>query len=158
MSADSPEMASTATTAERVYFAIYERMAAKSDYLQPDNYNQMLPEAVIVAGVVSIITGILSGISEGFLGKVGEDIADQARKLLTKLKPKKDKPGQQKPDELVAIIAGAVPMLQVSVTNWDEISACIALELTRQGMRFPVSQELAREIAAGVKDALGAPR
>ena len=146
MSADSPEMAATA---ERLYFAIYERMAAKSDYLQPDNYRQMLPEAVIVAGVVSIVTCILSGISAGFLSKVGENIADQAGKLLKKLKSEK-----HKPEELVAIIAGAVPILQVSVTNWDEISACIALELTRQGMSFPVSQELAREIAAGVKQAL----
>jgi hypothetical protein len=72
-----------AEAGERVYLSIYEQMAAKSDYLQPEGYRQMLPEAVIMAGVASIVTGILTGIADGFLRKLGANLADYAAKLLS---------------------------------------------------------------------------
>jgi phage-related minor tail protein len=146
MSGDSDE------TGERLYLAIFEHVAAKSDYLQPKDHNQMLPEAVILATVGSVIGAVLHGIMEGFLDKVGEVLAEKIGGLLKKLRA-----GKKKPDELAAIVAEAAPVLKEAPTNWDQITAFVALELTRQGMTFPVSQELARAIVASLRRELAGP-
>lgn len=144
MSADTP--GTDPTTGETLYFAIYQRVAAKSDYMQPDGYRQMLPEAVIIAGVVSVVTAILNGVADGFLSKVGENIADRAGKLLKRLKSEK-----HEPEQLATVLSEAVPLLQSQQISWDEITALVALDLTRQGMGFQISQELARDIAASIQ-------
>jgi hypothetical protein len=151
MSSDRPSTDSA--TGERLYFEIYQRVAAKSDYMQPDGYRQMLPEAAITAGVVAVITGILTGIADGFLSKVGESIAEQAGRLLKRLKS--DKP---EAEQLVIVLAETIPLLRIQRMNWDEITALIAVDLTRQGMGFQISQEVARDIAASVQQELGRAR
>jgi hypothetical protein len=111
---------------------------------------QMLPAAVIIAGVVSVITAILNGIAGGFLSKVGESIAEQAGRLLKRLKA-----GKPEPEQLAATLTEAAPMLRIGATNWDEITALIALDLTRQRMGFHISQEVARDVAASLQQELG---
>lgn len=138
-------------TGEQLYLAIYQHVAAKSDYMQPDGYRQMLPEAVIMAAVISVMTAIFNGIASGFLSKVGENIADQAGKLAKWLKSEK-----AESEQLAVMLAEAVPMLRIQSLNWDEITALIALHLTRQGIGFRISQEVAQQIAADLQQELGA--
>ena len=137
-------------TGERLYLAIFEQVAAKSDYLQPKDHSQMLAEAVILAAVSSVIGAVLKGILDGFSNKIGEVLAEKTGGLLKKLTS-----GKKKPDELAAIVAEAAPLLKGAETNWDQVTAWVALDLTRQGMSFPVSQELARSIVASLRRELG---
>jgi hypothetical protein len=166
---ETPETSGTDRRAERLYLAIYERVVAKSDYLQPDDRRQMLPEAVIIGAVVSVIAGVLSGITQGFLGKVGENLADKTAALWKQADAATgdaERTGaaavrasdQPRPEELVAIMAEALPTLQGPTVRWDEVAAHIALQLTRRGMRFASSQELAREIVLAMQREIGPAR
>lgn len=134
------------TTAEELYFAIYQRVTAKSDYMQPDGYRQMLPEAVTIAAVVSVLTAIIGGIAQGFLSKVGEDLARRAGILLKRLHS-----DRHEPEQLVSILSESVPLLKSQQIDWDEITALIALELTRKRLSFNISQELAKDIVASIR-------
>jgi hypothetical protein len=136
--------------AELVYLAIYQRVAAKSDYLQPDAYRQMLPDAATTALVVSVIVGVAAGISQGFLGKIGENLAEKVSGLLKRPQPK-----EPTPDELVVVVREVLPYLTKAELGWDGIAACIALELTRRGLPFAVAAELASEIVEDMRRQLG---
>lgn len=134
------------SSAEDLYFAIYQSLAAKSDYMQPDGYNQMLPEAVTIASVISVLTAIFTGITKGFFSKLGGDLADLAKKLLKRLHSE-----IHDPENLVGILSESVPLLESNSINWDEIMALIALELTRKRLSFSLSQELAKEIVESIQ-------
>lgn len=142
----SDEVSADLAAGETLYLAIYERVATKSDYMQPDDYRQMLPETAIVAGVAAVIAGILKGISDGFLSEVGGTLAAKAGRLLQRLKPEDPEAKQ-----LATVLAETVPMLRVHQANWDEITALIALELTRRGMGFHISQEVAQDIVTSLR-------
>jgi hypothetical protein len=62
--------------AEALYIAVFERVTAKANYLQPPGYRQLLPEADIAAAVGAVFSGIIAGLSSGFLARFGEKAAD----------------------------------------------------------------------------------
>jgi hypothetical protein len=131
---------------EDLYLAIYQRVAAKSDYMQPDGYNQLLPEAVTLAAIASVLTAIFDGIKEGVLSKVGEELVDMAKRQLRRLRSE-----PHTPEHLVVTLSESVQLLENKQICWDEMTALIALELTRKRLSFSLSQQLASEIVADIK-------
>ena len=150
--ADTPTGAST-EQAEALYLAIYEAVAAKADYLQPDGHRQMLPEAAVAAAVAAALSGIVSGVSSGFLKKLGEKAAEYVAKLIGRI-GKKDATTADR----VAVAAELVPMIvSGDVVTWDEITASVTLELTRIGFSLKVSRDLAAAITESIRRNVKAP-
>jgi len=131
---------------EALYLAVYEHVADKADYLQPSEYRQFLPEAAIAAAVGAAFSGIIEGLWRGFIERLGEKGADYALSLRSRLAK-----GKASSEEISVIAIEIEPMLADQTVNWDELTACVALELTRSGFSFRVSQQLAIEISADIK-------
>ncbi|MBY0333472.1 MAG: hypothetical protein K2X49_22670 [Acetobacteraceae bacterium] len=97
-------MSDARALSEAIYFDVYDHVAERAEYLQPDDHVRLLlPEAIIAFAVASILKPLV----EGFAKKLGEKGAEAA---VAALKPAPD-PAPPTPEALIDEIAAALPAM-----------------------------------------------
>ena len=94
----------SADTAENVYLAVYDVVAENGDYFQPGgNTKLLLPEAIIVSVVTTVLTSFLQGLFQ----KAGESVFSTFKRRIESMKETEPEQG-----ELVQLLREALPKIQ----------------------------------------------
>lgn len=124
-------MSDTRALSEAIYFDVYDHVAERAEYLQPDDHTRLLlPEAIIAFAVASILKPLV----EGFAKKLGEKGAEAA---VAALKPAPDPAppdAPPTPEALIDEIAAALPAMIAEADRLAGKRERIAAALVGQGL------------------------